>query len=55
MVFVLRGVLWCGVVVRGVWSVIVGVVVQMIQSTPCLSRVMPTMHLIKNATKLLQG
>ena len=30
-------------------------VVQMIQSTPCLSRVMPTMQQIKNATELLQG
>ena len=38
--------LCCCVVVLLCCCAVVVVVVQMIQSTPCLSRVMPTMHLI---------
>ena len=40
----------CGVCVVCVLCVVC--VVQMIQSTPCLSRVVPTMHLIMGAVSL---
>ena len=45
---VVCGMWWC-VVCGGVWWC-VACVVQMIQSTPCLSRDMPTMHLSASET-----